>query len=335
MAGPSPSAPLSATIRQGVRVVTGERRERMAANGLAPRVPGGAADVVRAVCGIQAQDSAAAALSVRARSEGLTAAEVAADAGTVRTWAWRGTLHLLAREDLGWVLSLVAPVAIRAVGARWRGLGLDEDVAARARAVFAEALAGGPRTRAAMRAALEGAGVDASGQRLPHLLRRAALEGELTCGVAGDEYHALEGVERPAEDDALAELGRRYAAAYGPSEPADLAAWSGLPRALAARAHVAAPRREVVAGPVVRLLPAFDTYLLGYRSREHAVPAEHAARVRPGGGWIHPVVLVDGVAAGTWKLGGGKVAVDAWAEIPPGPLEAEIADVARFRRRER
>jgi hypothetical protein len=81
--------------------------------------------------------------------------------------------------------------------------------------------------------------------------------------------------------------------------------------------------------PVVRLLPAFDTYLLGYRSREHAVAAEHASRVWPGGGWIHPVVLVDGRAAGTWRVRGGRVAVEPFGPLPDG-ARAEAADVERF-----
>ena len=58
---------------------------------------------------------------------------------------------------------------------------------------------------------------------------------------------------------------------------------------------------------------------------------EHARRVWPGGGWIHPVVLVDGLAAGTWRLAGGEVVVDAFGPIPEAPLAAEIADVARSR----
>src|SRR3954453_20853217 len=80
---------------------------RLAANGLSPRCDG-VADVVRRVCGIQAQDAAAARLSVRARSVGLVARDVDSCGEVVRTWAWRGTLHLLLREDVPWVLSLVA-----------------------------------------------------------------------------------------------------------------------------------------------------------------------------------------------------------------------------------
>src|SRR3954470_10323709 len=124
----------------------------MAANRLEPRCGGGVADVVRAVCGIQAQDAAAARLSVRVRSEGLVAGDVDAAEDVVRVWAWRGTLHLLAREDVPWVLSLVADGANRAVAARWRALGLGDDVYARARQLIVAAL---PATRAELREALE------------------------------------------------------------------------------------------------------------------------------------------------------------------------------------
>ena len=307
--------------------------DRLAANGLVPRLRGGVADVARRVCGVQAQDARAARLAVRARTEGLTATDVDAERGVVRTWAWRGTLHLLAREDVPWALSLVAERANRSVAARWRTLGLDEAVYERARAVLVERLASGPATRAQLREALAAAGIDASGQRLPHLVRRAALEGLLHHPLDGT-FAALELPEPPPREEALAELGRRHAAGYGPATAADLAAFSGLPAADARTAHINAgtcvgsdplhPRSSM------RLLGSFDPYLLGYKGREHAVAPEHARRVWPGGGWLHPVVLVDGRAAGTWRLDGGEVEVDAFGPIPEAPLSAEIADVARF-----
>jgi hypothetical protein len=306
-------------------------RRRAAANRLSPRCRGGVADVVRAVCGLQAQDPAAARLSVRARSEGLTAADVDASQDIVRVWAWRGTLHLLAREDVPWVLSLVAPAANRGVAARWRQLGLDEATYARAREVIRERL---PATRADLRAALAAAAIDASGQRLPHLVRRAALDGLL--------HHPLDGTfaplslpDPPPRERALAELSRRYGQAYGPATVTDLAAFAGVPAADARAAWAAGPGDAGPAtdaaprGGTVRLLPAFDTYLLGHRQRP--VAPEHERRVWPGGGWIHPVVLVDGMAAGTWRLPDGAVEVEPFgAAIPEEPLAEEIADVKRF-----
>jgi hypothetical protein len=312
-------------------------RARLRANGLEPRL-GGVAEVVRRVCGIQAQDAAAARLSVRARSTGLTAGDVDAEPAVVRTWAWRGTLHLVARDDLPWVLALVAPGAMRSVAARWRALGLDDAAYARARDAIRERLAAGPVTRAQLRDALSAAGVDASGQRLPHLARRAAFDGLLHHPLDGT-FAALEPpAATPAREDALAELGRRHAAAYGPADPRDLAAWSGLPAAEARAAWSAGDDTVHVDAdgggpPVVRLLPAFDTYLLGHRDRGAVVAAEHARLVHPGGGWLHPVVLVDGRAAATWRLDGQAVAVRPFAALPDAVrdgLEAETADVGRF-----
>src|SRR5919202_160971 len=84
------------------------RRLCLRAQRLDPRpAAAGVAQVVREVCGVQAQDPAAAALAVRARGAGLTAAGVerarVEERSVVRTWCMRGTLHLVATEDLGWL----------------------------------------------------------------------------------------------------------------------------------------------------------------------------------------------------------------------------------------
>ncbi len=182
MGGPSRSGAHTTTNCQAALPDWGDIlavMERLTANGLEPRLRGGVAEVARRLCGVQAQDARAARLAVRARTEGLTAADVDAEPAVVRTWAWRGTLHLLAREDVAWVLSLVAAGANRSVASRWRALELDDAVYERARALLVERLASGPATRAQVRSALATGGIDASGQRLPHLVRRAALEGLL------------------------------------------------------------------------------------------------------------------------------------------------------------
>jgi hypothetical protein len=54
--------------------------------------------------------------------------------------------------------------------------------------------------------------------------------------------------------------------------------------------------------PTVRLLPAFDPCLLGYRSRDWTLPTKYAWRVFPGGGLLRPALLVDGRVRGTWKI---------------------------------
>src|SRR5918998_5501771 len=286
------------------------RRRRVRAQRLAPR-GGDVVDVVRHVLGIQAQDAAAARLSLRARCEGITARDVDG-AGLVRTWAWRGTLHLLAADDVPWVLAAIGPWR---ESARWRQLRLDEAVYERARAAIVEAL---PASRSQLREVL---GPDGDGQRLPHLAARVAREGLLELRL-DDTYAPLDLPPLPPREAALEELTRRFARAFGPSTPKDLAKWSGVRGAL----HL--PGDTEPAPPSARLLGAFDTYLLGYADRGDVVAPEHAKRVFPGGGWIHPVVLVDGRAAGTWRIERDEVRVDAFEPLPD--LSGECDDVQRF-----
>jgi DNA glycosylase AlkZ-like len=74
-------------------------------------------DLVARLVAVQAQDITAGPLALRARSKGLTAADVTAaraDRSVVRAWGPRGTLHLVASEDLGWLIALVGPQWINA-----------------------------------------------------------------------------------------------------------------------------------------------------------------------------------------------------------------------------
>ncbi len=52
--------------------------------------------------------------------------------------------------------------------------------------------------------------------------------------------------------------------------------------------------------PLIRLLPYFDSFLLGHKEREHLVSMKHRPKVYRAQGWIAPVVLVDGRATAVW-----------------------------------
>jgi hypothetical protein len=85
----------------------------------------------------------------------------------------------------------------------------------------------------------------------------------------------------------------------------------------------------------VRLLPAFDTYLLGYRNRGLALPPRFAPRIQAGGGWIHPTVVVDGRVVGSWRQPrrGQRLTVQPFEPLDPDllpALEREAADIGRF-----
>jgi len=348
---------------------------RLRAQRLTPRFRDTVSDVallVKELCGIQAQDVRAATLALRVRSAGLVAAAVERAQVQERTiilmWGQRGTLHLLATEDLGWLLPLFGPVFIAGSQRRRAELGLDEDTCARGIRVIRAVLASqGPLTRADIVEQLASHGMRIEGQARPYLLYRAALEGVICLGPdRGTEptYVLLsdwvEQARALPQEAAYAELVLRYLGAYGPATPEDMAAWSGLPmsKIRAAWRHSADQLMEVETGGsavwmlktraawldepptedrVVCLLPGFDIYLLGYQKRDLAVHRRYAKRINAGGGILHPALLVDGRVVGTWKSLRKKshleVIVEPFdrfaPEVYPG-LDAEVADLARF-----
>ena len=88
------------------------------------------------------------------------------------------------------------------------------------------------------------------------------------------------------------------------------------------------PADPVPDPPEASLLAGFDTTMLGYRSRDWIVPAEHDRRILPGGGMLRPVVLGDGEAVGTWRMPQrGSRSSGSADEVD---IAAEEADVRRF-----
>lgn len=342
--------------------------ERLRRNRLAVSQISSAGEVVAALCCVQAQDLPAARLSIRPRSAGLTDAGVEAarvgERSFVRTWAMRGTLHLIASDDLFWLRRLLSAGRIAANQRRSEELGLDERTYRRAMGLIGKALDGGRAlSRAALKEELAGAGVDPGGQRMVYLLARATHEGLICEGPFAGSYPTYVRVEDwlgtvpPPREDRAEDLNRlvvRYLDAYGPAAPEDLATWSGLPLSECRAAFREASPTEVSAGgrtlwitgepgddepQGVRLLPAFDTFLLGYRDRSLHLDPAHVRRVNAGGGIVKPVLLVDGRAAGTWRLNrkakGIEVLVQPFREPASATeplIEEEVEDLGRFLR---
>jgi hypothetical protein len=325
--------------------------------------------VLRRVFAIQAQDTTAADLGIRARGRDLTASAIRSayenERSVVRGWYMRGTLHAIPSDDARWVLRLVAPRILAATTRRYQQLGLNDDLRQRGDQLLRRVLtAHGPLTRTELTGHLGTLGIPPDGQAPFHLIRHAALTGILCHGPqrAGEATYVLledwlpaaKGTQ-PEGDAALAELARRYLAAHAPAAVEDFAAWSGLPVTEARRAWKIlaesgaineygpltglAGRAEEPAGasdiPDVRMLPANDNYLVGYRTRDLSVPAPHQARVWPGGGIIRPTVIADGLAIATWSRGSRarRIQVDAFGSVPPQiepEIELEKASVLRF-----
>jgi hypothetical protein len=174
------------------------RARRAFAQGLGRPRAAPAAEVVGRLLAVPAQDPRAARLALRARTRGLTAADVDAaltdDRSLVVAWLGRGTLHLVRAEDHGWLLALTAAPRMAANRRRLGQEGVSPGEADRAVGVIERALAAdGPLTRAQLAARLSAAGVRTEGQATPHLLMLAALRGIVVLGPLrdGDQAFAL------------------------------------------------------------------------------------------------------------------------------------------------
>jgi Winged helix DNA-binding domain len=313
---------------------------RVSRHRLDRRAPAGSlVAVTRELCGVHAQLAASAELALWARVDGLRRDEVREaleeERSLVKTWAMRGTLHLFASEDLPLYVAVLGPRWDDPGGAWLRGFGVTKEQYDAILETVPRALGARPLTREQLADKI----AEFGGAKLREkflsgwgaLLKPSARRGDLCFGpnrgrnvtfVRPDRWLRLRGLPRMDQEEARREVVRRFLAAYGPATADDLGRWLGfrvgLKRMLQAledelvEVEVAGGPASLLAADVdalksgsaprsVRLLPAFDPYVVGFRPRELLVDAAHEPRIFRPQAWFSPVVLVNGRAAGIWE----------------------------------
>jgi hypothetical protein len=328
--------------------------ERLTAQALAGEPLRSPEAVAERLLAVQGQDPRGARLAVRARTEGVTAADVDRASSEKRslliTWLNRGTLHLVRSEDYPWLHALTAPTHLASCKRRLRQEGIPEDAGERAMKTIEAILAEeGPLNGKDLRARLDGAGVRTEGQAFIHLMFLAAARRILVRGPMLGKQHAYVlvrdwlGEQEPVDrEKALAELALRYLAGHGPADDRDLARWAGLPlrdarAGLTAIASELEQRQDGLVElkgspnpaplPPPRLLGAFDPLLLGWTSREEVV-GPHEVLVTTNG-IFRPFALVDGRAVARWGLAGGKVTIEYLGQVRKRDAAALEKDAQR------
>ncbi|HEY2310872.1 MAG TPA: winged helix DNA-binding domain-containing protein [Gaiellaceae bacterium] len=303
-------------------------------------------EVVGELGGVHAQVQASAELQLAARVDGITQADVRAalweQRSLVKAWTLRGTLHLHPAAELSlWHAArrAVSRSADRGLP-EWRdptgevhpALGARE--VEEVRATVWEVLDG----RCLLREELAEAVVKRIGVHARERLRsgfaffladlcQGPPQGARITLARPDQW--IEGWQEVDEDEALREVCRRFLRTYGPSRPAELCQWlaSAAFKVTEARLlfdRLGAELEEIdvegrrcfaLAGDlsfpsatsVVRLLPEYDVYVMGFRERDLLVPepVRELIASRGRGRYEGPagvrLVLVDGVAAGLWE----------------------------------
>jgi hypothetical protein len=316
--------------------------------------------MVRWLGAVQAQDYEGGLWSIGLRLPGSTRREVEKaldDRKIVRTWAMRGTLHMVPADDVRWVLSLVAPIIIRRSSRREKELGLTTEDFQNGRELITGALEGGRNmTRPEIYRVLAEGGVSPEGQRGYYILFRLALEAVICFGSRRVKEHTfvlldewVKASSDPGRDEALADLARRYFTSHGPATLQDFTWWSSLPAA-DAREGMAALGGEIMRhevgkktlfsaagqgsypGREAHLLPPYDEFFIAYRDRTAFINPADLARIETRLSSFP--FIIGGRAAGTWKKEPRKEAMvirtRSFARLEQGDVNALDAAVGRY-----
>lgn len=327
---------------------------------------------VHAVVGVQAQELPSAYLSIRARSSGVTEFDIRQlhldRAVLAWTWCMRGTLHLITAQDACWLITLLGPRNNASCYRRLCQVGWTDDTARKGIQLLIDLIQErGEVTRADVIEMFHQHELPCEGQAPVHLLSKAVGEGLITTarGQGSKPTYTLfekrhGALEHLQPEQGKAELARRYLSGYGPAGVKDFSNWSGLmlSEANLAWAQLSGELMDVEVdgrtiqileanlkyldlysghNPILRLLPRFDTYILGYADRTWIVDPGYENRLSPGGGIISATIALGGLVVGVWKLIPRKNMVTIKAEIFLNQstdlfplIEKEAQDVGRF-----
>jgi Winged helix DNA-binding domain len=297
------------------------------------------------------------------------------DRTLVKTWAMRGTLHLFPTTDLPlWHAALSTSHRYRKPGL-WRRFGLTLKELDCLTEAVGTALDGCVVTRQELAQKVEQitrskkfAAKLAEGS-WGTILKPAAMTGTLCFGPSvgqrvrftrpGSWVSALAPQIEPQLATATAT--RRFLSAYGPATYHDLARWWGGGGIVTARQWISALGEEV--SPIdldgtkawmlaadarearelrpqrsVRLIPAFDQYVIGASCHaEHLLTGGLRKHVYRPQGWVSPALLVNGFMQGVWRyeIKGSRVEVviEPFLNVPAwvrSGAEAEAERLATF-----
>ncbi len=207
-------------------------------------------------------------------------------------------------------------------------------------------------------AVLEDRGMAMPDQRLSYHIRLAEYSGQLCSGDLQPlkKSYALVEKKLPSagtvlREESLAFLARKYFRSHGPATIEDFAWWSGIGlndcrlgvsllgdelvqerwKGLVLFFHRDGRIRGFRRG-CVHLLPPYDEYLIGYKSRHVALHPDHTHRAHNNSGIFWPVILLDGEVAGNWSAASGKISVNLFRPDAVLDEDALQKQIARFKR---
>ncbi len=290
------------------------------------------AQVVSHMGAIQAQEYRMMrwAVAMRTRKPSARAFKAAFDDGRIiRLHLMRGTWQLVSADDYWWMLDLCAPKAI-AVIRGWMSsnrISIPEKEQMDIRDILAQTAADkGSVTKEDFVQALDERDIHMDAHRLSYHIRMAELTGTLCSGdllpmkatyaLTANKVKSMARIDR---DEALMRFTRNYFQSRQPATLEDFVWWSGMNISdcrkgvalLGNTIHAVKWKgREFYLTDDCRtrgfrtgkclLIPPYDEYLIGYKSRDIVLPTEHTHRAHNNSGIFQPIIAHDGIICGNW-----------------------------------
>jgi Winged helix DNA-binding domain len=323
---------------------------RIARHHLGPEKGSDVVAVARRTGGLHAQVASSAQASAELRLAGPADLDRAlwADRTLVRTWAARGTLHLLPAADLPlWVAAM--STRTRETQGSW--LKYHGVTAAQMRDLLAampDVLGAEPLTREE----LAGRIISATGhedlrgpltQGFGAVLKPLAFRGLLCSGPPRGRnvtfvapQHWFGRFEVPPAEEGIDALALAYLGTYGPAGPEEFARWFDLTPARAKKSFARLSAKLTPVGDLgyvpdglaaelsdtVLLLPAFDPYVVGSTRQLDRISSGPKEAVSRPQGWISPTLVVNGRIEGVWEPTADGPRITPFDPLPPGVRQA-------------
>ena len=319
-------------------------------------------DVVSWMGAMQAQDYRGMRWAVEMRTKRPSEKAFIKDFNSgriIRTHLFRYTWHLMAAEDYWWMTDLCSERSRKGFRG-WimtDGIVISEDDEFRFQEFLSEAMAGrGSLGRSEIEDLVLDSPLRCEPRRIKAQMYLAEANGVICSGdlEGSGRTWTLSSEKIPPQpklprEKALEELARRYFRSHSPATLEDFVWWTGL--------SIGECRKgiEVLGGELVRerwkglelyihsrcrtrgfrsgrvhLLPAYDEYLIGYKSRHVALPPEYRHRAHDQRGIFWPVILLDGEVVGNWSASGKGVSTDLFYPGLSLPEESLAEESARY-----
>jgi len=290
-------------------------------------------DVVRHFGAIQAQEYRMMRWAVEMRTKRPSAkafTKAFNDGMIVRLHLLRGTWQLVFAEDYWWMLGLCATKGKQVI-CGWMSSNKisipDDELHSIREVLVATADAKGSVTKEDFEEALLERGIAMDNHRLSYHIRFAELDGVLCSGdllpmkaTYSLSEKKVKRTEKISRDEALMRLTKKYFQSHQPATFEDYVWWSGLGindcrkgiELLGNSIHIEKYQgrdfylldecrtRGFRRGDYL-LIPPYDEYLIGYKSRDIVLDPEHKHHAHNNSGIFQPVVAHDGIICGNWS----------------------------------